>query len=236
MSFKALIKSIFRRTGFDVVRFVPELNRPFPILPLLVREHIATGEPFFFVQVGANDGVLDDPLHDLISQYRLPGLLIEPLPDIFDKLKHNYRDQPQLLFENVAILSRDGTVPIHRVRNDATVPHHWHGIASFTRESLLTQGVPPELIETVPVYGVSLQSLLAKHGINRVSLLQIDTEGYDSEVIRSAFDTGIFPDIINYEHCWLVPNTRFKCKQMLDRQGYQFVEIGKDTLAIRQVK
>ena len=112
-----------------------------------------------------------------------------------------------------------------------------HGIASFTRENLLAQGVPPEYIETLPVHGTSLQSLLAKHGINKVSLLQIDTEGYDFEVIKSAFDAGIFPDLINYEHCWLVPNTRFqKCKQMLDSHGYQFVETGKDTLAIRQVK
>lgn len=236
MSFKSFLKAIFRRSGFDIVRFVPELNRPFAILPLLVREHIATGKPFFFVQVGANDGVLDDPLRDLILQNRLPGLLIEPLPDIFDKLKYNYRDQPQLLFENVAILNRDGAVPIHRVRNNAAVPHHWHGIASFTRENLLTQGVPPEHIETFPVQGTSLRSLLAKHGINSVSLLQIDTEGYDYEVIRSAFDAGIFPVMINYEHCWLVPNVRFECKQLLHTHGYQFVEAGKDTLAIRQVK
>lgn len=124
MSFKTFIKSIFRRSGFDIVRFVPELNRPFAILPLLIKEQIATGEPFFFVQVGANDGVWDDPLHDLVLEFHLSGLLIEPLPDIFDKLKHNYRDQPQLLFENVAILSRDGDVPIHRVRNDVDLPHH----------------------------------------------------------------------------------------------------------------
>ncbi len=185
------------------------------------------------MQVGANDGILDDPLRDLIFEYHLPGLLIEPLPDIFDKLKHNYRDQPQLLFENLAILSHNGNVPINRVRNDVDVPHHWQGIASFNRDNLLTQGVPPEHIEIVSVQGTSLPFLLDKHGISRVNLLQIDTEGYDFEIIRFAFDAGVFPDIINYEHCWLVPSTRFKCKQMLDKHGYQFVEVGKDTLAIR---
>jgi len=233
---KAPIKSILRKAGFDIVRFVPELNRPFAILPLIVREHIATGEPFFFVQVGANDGVVDDPLRDLILQHRLQGLLIEPLPDLFDELKRNYMDQPQLLFENVAILSRDGTIPIYRVRNDAVVHHHWHGIASFNRENLLKQGVPPEHIEILPVKGVSLKSLLAKHGIKTVTLLQVDTEGYDFQVISSVFDAGIFPKIINYEHCWLVPTVRFRCKQMLDTYGYQFVEVGKDTLAVRQAR
>ncbi len=235
MRLKALVKSVVHRAGVDIVRFVPELNRPFEVLPLLVREHIATGEPFFFVQVGANDGVLDDPLRDLILQNRLAGLLIEPLPDIFDKLKHNYAGQPQLLFENVAILSSDGVVPIHRVRSDAAVPHHWHGIASFNRENLLAQGVDPENLEVVHVKGTTLQFLLAKHKIDKVNLLQIDTEGYDFEIIRYAFDAGVFPDIINYEHCWLVPNIRYQCKQMLDRYGYQFLEVGKDTLAVRQV-
>lgn len=236
MDIKSIIKSIFRKSGFDIVRFVPELNRPFSILPLLVRDRIANDDRFFFVQVGANDGVLDDPLRDLVRQYHLPGLLIEPLPDLFDKLKLNYKEESQLLFENVAILNRDEIVPIHRVRSDAAVPHHWHGIASFTRENLLAQGVHSEHIETLPVKGTSLHCLVTKHEINRISLLQIDTEGYDYEVIRSAFDANIFPDIINYEHCWLVPTIRLKCKQMLDRHGYQFVEVGKDTLAIRQVE
>lgn len=232
MKFKPLIKSVLQRSGLDIVRFVPELNRPFAILPLLVREHIASGEPFFFVQVGANDGIFDDPLHDLILEHHLRGLLIEPLPDIFQKLKFNYRDQPQLLFENMAISSCDGTMSIHRVRNNVVTSHH-SGIASFTRKNLLKQGVPPEHIETLSVQGTSLQSLLAKHKINRINLLQIDTEGYDFEVIKSAFEDEIFPDMIHYEHCWLIPEIRFKCKQMLDKHGYQFIEAGKDTIAVR---
>lgn len=236
MNLKTLLKACFQRIGFDIVRYVPELNRPFPILPLLVQDHLETGKPFYFVQVGANDGILDDPLRDLILQHSLSGLLIEPLPDIFDKLKQNYKDQPLLSFENVAILSHEGNVPIYRVRNDAPVPYLWHGLASFTRDNLLSQGVPPEYIDVCQVEGVSLQSLLTKHGINTVTLLQIDTEGYDFEVIKSTFDAGIFPNIINYEYWWLTPSIRHKCKQMLDMHGYQFLDVGKDTIAIRKEK
>lgn len=199
----------------------------------MVRNLVASNEAFFFVQVGANDGVLDDPLHDLIHRYNLRGLLIEPLPDLFAKLKINYKDEPQLLFENAAIFSHEKNVQIYRVRSDARVPHHWHGIASFNRTNLITQGVPVEHIENVSVRGSPLHSILAKHGIDKISLLQIDTEGYDYDVIKSAFESNIFPDIINYEHCWLDPNTRFICKQMLDKRGYQFIEAGKDTIAIR---
>ncbi len=87
MSIKMAVKSMLRSFGADIVRFAPELNRPFPVLPFLLKEQLSRSEPFFFIQVGANDGVLDDPIRALILEYRLAGLLIEPLPDIFEKLK-----------------------------------------------------------------------------------------------------------------------------------------------------
>src|ERR1043165_5999095 len=159
VSFAALLRNAFRRVGFDIVRYVPEFDRPFAILPRLVRERIGRDTPFFFIQVGANDGIVDDPLRDLIVNNRLHGLLIEPLPDIFTRLKHNYREQSQLLFENVAIVDEPGVVPIHRVRNDVAGPEHWGTIASFTRANLLRQGVPAKSIETSSVPGVTLASL-----------------------------------------------------------------------------
>jgi FkbM family methyltransferase len=239
MSIKKFIKSIFHKIGFDIINFYPDkqLNSEFAILPLLISKQVATGEPFFFVQVGANDGVRVDPLHDIVIQYSLPGLLIEPLPDMFDKLKYNYNDQPQLLFENVAIFNRDELVPIYRVRSDLDVSHDWmHGIASFSRENLLKLKIPIEQIETVFVQGTSLKSLLIKHDLDKISLLQIDTEGYDFEIIKSVFDDGIFPDIINYEHIWLTPNSRYECKKMLHQHNYKLMDVGNDTLAVKVSK
>ena len=43
---------------------------------------------FFFVQVGANDGVNHDPIFHHVRKYNWKGLLIEPIPDIFEKLKY----------------------------------------------------------------------------------------------------------------------------------------------------
>lgn len=229
-----ILRSRVRSMGYDVVRFVPEFNKPFPVLPLLVREHLAGGRPFSFVQVGANDGVLDDPIRELVIRHSLPGLLIEPLPDLFEKLQDNYRGQPQLRFENAAVMPSAGELTIYRVRADAPVHAHWHGIASFSRANLLAQGVPPEHIEAQPVRGAPLGELLARHGMRDVTLLQVDTEGFDAEVIRSAFDAGLRPSIINYEHCWLKPDLRHATKLLLDREGYSFIETGKDTLALRE--
>lgn len=233
MNIRSTLRSSLRQTGFDIVRYVPEMNRPFPILPMLVRERLARNPDFFFVQVGANDGILDDPLRELIHAHHFPGLLIEPLPDLFAQLQRNYQDEPQLVYENVAILDHDGAVQIHRVRSDADVPEHWHGIASFNRDNLLSQGVLPAHIRVESVTGTTLRGVLAKHAVGAIGLLQVDTEGYDYEVIKAALTAGIFPEMINYEHCWLVPHIRLACKQLLDQHGYQFLEVGKDTVAVR---
>ena len=58
------------------------------------------------MQIGANDGVLDDPLRELITTHHLRGLLIEPLPDLFATLAENYKGETQLSFEQVAIARR----------------------------------------------------------------------------------------------------------------------------------
>ena len=53
------------------------------------------------VQVGSNDGVTNDPSHDLlISHPSWTALLIEPVPFLFQRLKGNYPDSPRFRFEN----------------------------------------------------------------------------------------------------------------------------------------
>src|SRR5438552_1031180 len=43
-----------------------------------------------FLQVGAFDGVLGDPIYPLIEKYDLRGYLLEPQRDAFARLKANY--------------------------------------------------------------------------------------------------------------------------------------------------
>ncbi|MBU6367466.1 MAG: FkbM family methyltransferase [Gemmatimonadetes bacterium] len=230
-----VLRRSLRALGFDLVRFQPALDRPFPVLPLLVRDLVAMGGPFYFVQVGANDGVLDDPIRALVLQHALPGLLIEPLPDLFQRLQANYRGQPQLAFENAAVLPATGERTLYRVRPDAPVSDYWQGLASFTRANLEAQGVPARHIHAQSVRGAPLGELIRPHvAPGAVSLLQVDTEGYDFAVLQSAFAAGMRPAIINYEHCWLSPDVRLAARRLLDAQGYAFLEVGKDTVAVRE--
>ena len=47
-------------------------------------------DDFFFVQIGANDGINHDPLHEYVTKYNLSGLVVEPQPDVFELLRKNY--------------------------------------------------------------------------------------------------------------------------------------------------
>ncbi len=233
MKIKPYVKAGFHALGFDIIRYVPDLNRPFDVLSLVVREHLERNPAFFFVQVGANDGILDDPLRKLILEHNLSGLLIEPLPDLFERLVENYANSQGLIFENVAIDTKPGAVPIYRVMKNAPTPKHWDGIASFDKKHLIKEGVHESYIETLEVKAVTMQFLLSKHSIKRIDLLQVDTEGYDYVILKSVLEAGFLPKIINYEHCHLVPKIRFACKHLLESKGYQFLEVGKDTLAVQ---
>lgn len=191
-----------------------------------------------FVQIGANDGVRNDPLCALVKKHQLPGLFVEPLPDMFERLKANYAGCVGLRYERGAIAQYDGEAALYRVRPDAPLPDWTHGLASFDRSHISgsrfgVRGIESH-VETLVVPAMTIQTLFAKHGIEQPALLQVDTEGFDCEIVRMALEAGIQPAVINYEFCHATPNDRRRCKELLCDNGYCFVDFGRDTLAIRE--
>lgn len=232
-----ILRSALRKSGYDFVRYADVPVRPFDVLRLLVGSRIAAGKSVKFVQIGANDGVRSDPIRELILQYHLPGLLVEPLPDLFASLRLNYAGQPGLAFEQCAIGDADGEATIYRVRPNPEFPTWLQGLASFDKEHLSSRkfGFPglEQHVESVQVPMLTFPSLLRKHGLQELDFLQVDTEGYDCHIVESAIRTGLRPAIINYEFVHTLPAARAHCKQMLADHGYAFVDVGRDTLAVR---
>jgi FkbM family methyltransferase len=229
-----LARRAVRRLGIDVVRYVPPLQCGFDVLSLVVRDRLAHDPDLFVLQIGANDGLGGDPLRQLIMQHDLAGLLVEPLPDIFEALRANYADRPRLRFANVAIAAHAGVRPFYRVRpGTAGVPSWWFGVAGFDRRVLTSNGIPLEAIDTIRIATTTLTELLTEHGVKRVDLLQVDAEGQDGAIVLAALDAGLTPAIINYESCHLPPREQYAVRQRLAAAGYGFVEIQPDTLAVR---
>jgi FkbM family methyltransferase len=229
------VKRALHRAGFDLIRYTPPFDRPFEVLPLVVRERLALDPHFFFVQIGANDGVYADPLRDLILRHNLAGVLVEPVPEAFAALVANYIGCHRLRFENVAIGASEGTLPLYRVRPGTEGPRFWFDIASFDRTVLTRHAVPEVYIEALPVPTITLSALLAKHDVKRLDLLQIDAEGHDGIIVREALALGVTPRIINYESIHLPPAERYAVKRLLAEHGYRFIDVERDTLALRTV-
>jgi len=73
------------------------------------------GRDVFFVQVGAMDGVWLDPIHEFVTSLAWRGILLEPLPDMFARLKANYAGCEGLTFIDAAITDFDGTIEMTRI-------------------------------------------------------------------------------------------------------------------------
>jgi len=234
-SIKEFVKTIFRSFGYDIVQYYPDYQNPPDVFGSLVKNAICDGMKPFVLQIGANDGVRSDPVYDLIRTFQLPGLLIEPIPDYFSQLINNYSNQPQLQFENCAISYENGKSDFYRVSSNASVPDWVHGISSLDRRHLekerrIVSGISGH-IEKVSVRTSTLRAVLNRHRVSEVNVLQIDTEGFDFDILKIAFETGLMPEIIQYENCHLSPNHRVQAHKLLFDNKYKFIDVGMDTVA-----
>lgn len=235
---KRFLRWFFRQLGCDIVRHVEMPVSPFAVLDLVVADRVASGRKPVFLQVGANDGVNADPIRHLILRYGLTGLLVEPLPDLFSRLQANYAGHSGLQFEQCAVGEFDGQTSLFRIRSDPQLPTWMQGLASFSRSHISSARFEFKNIEqyveevTVPV--LTIGSLLRKHGMPEIDLLQVDTEGFDCRIVRSAIGFGLRPAIINYEHIHAAQLEQAECKRVLADNGYDFIDAGIDTLAVRR--
>jgi FkbM family methyltransferase len=192
-----------------------------------------------FVQIGANDGVRYDPLRSFILRDRWRGLFVEPLPKYFEALRKNHHGAGERLrFERAAVTESDGVLDLFRVDTSTeTLPDWVEGVASFSREILLThQHVHPrfpELIvkETVPA--LTVQSLLAKHRLGRVDLFCVDTEGHDYQIVTQILALPDTPDLIIVEHAHMTAGQRRDLDAAFAAKGLSVAHGDGDTVAFR---
>jgi len=233
---KSLFKGLLRHLGLDLVRYAPDTLSPPQLLQLAVELEASKVDRFFFIQVGANDGRRDDPVHELIKSHGLHGLLVEPLPYFFEALQRHYADCAGLAFEQVAIARDASETTIYHLPHTGDTPDWAHGLASMDRgrlEAELAKHQWDSAIESTTVPAMTFGALREKHGIKDLNLLLIDTEGYDYEILSMAMESGLRPRIIQYEFLHLSPDDRIRAKRLLIASGYGVIDLEIDTLAIR---
>ncbi len=212
---------------------VVELNFRHAVTELMHREQ---RQSLVFMQVGAFDGVSCDPLREFVTAYNWRGILVEPQPSAYEKLVTNYADQPGLIFKNCAVAKARGQLELFTVKGD-DLPAWCGGLAGFSRESIekhepFAPGISQRIV-SLQVPTVPFTDLIAELPAS-LDLLQIDTEGFDAQLLDMFPFNNCKPSLIHFERKHLSPQVLDACLQHLAKFGYRFAFDGQeDMLAIQ---
>lgn len=188
-----------------------------------------------FMQVGANDGIQEDPCYAWINRFPWQGVLVEPQPKVAAQLRAMYIDQPRIAIEQVVVADQPGELELHYLKAGEGVPEWATGIASLDYASIAAHREKilgfDAAIARIKVPALTIEQLLMKNGFETVDFLQIDAEGYDAKILASIDFRRIPPQVISYEDCNLTHEERADCRSLLSREGYKFATWHGDTLA-----
>lgn len=199
-----------------------------------------------FLQIGANDGLRNDPIREFLVRDAWSGVLVEPLPEVFQLLRKNYPVArfPGLKFVNAAVTARDGeTLSFWTFKRSflerLTLEKRLEFLrkASFDRNHLLgfldsaTAAQSP--IEEIKVATVTVASLARTYFADgRIDLLVIDAEGHEATILSTIDFAAFRPGAIFYESHHLGAD-KATIEGLLTRTGYRVRDIGGDTVAER---
>ncbi|MCE2594044.1 FkbM family methyltransferase [Motilimonas cestriensis] len=194
------------------------------------------------VQIGANDGVsYNDTVFPLVSKYPelSSALLVEPLYDLFQKLEKNYSKFPNVILKNLAIHETEKEMYIYRVAPDKAkeLPEWVNGIASFNPKHHELSDTPSDTIIKELVNCIDFESLVKKNNFENFDFLQIDTEGYDYNILITLDLDKFKPKIIRFEHSLshnIMTIEQFtELTKKLNLNGYQVIKDNYDAIAYK---
>jgi len=187
-----------------------------------------------FVQIGAFDGVSFDPIHKYIGPCGWTGVMIEPQPRGAASLRNLYSDNPGIRIVEAAIADAPGERTLY-VIEDTSLPDWLAGSASFDRRHLTKwEAQAPGVTAAIKERTIACTTMAdALSGLDRVDLLQIDTEGADGWML-SMFPFDRFkPEIIHFEIAHLSKDEREQVLGRLEGLGYEVAPSGgMDLLAV----
>lgn len=217
----------------------------FGVAEFAIDSILRNGKSPVVVQVGAFDGKSNDFLYDYLLKYDVTAILVEPQPEAFKLLERNYKGVKGAILENAAIAKTDGAMQLFRIktqyhRSFRLAPQ----LASFDRQHLLNalsikhlEGLPDdrnECIESIDVPCLTFGTLLKNHSIQQLDILQIDTEGFDWEIVKMINFNELKPTLINFEIAHLSHSEVNYAIDLLANNGYMTLVYGINMLAIQR--
>lgn len=229
-----ILKSIFK-TGYNIVNRIKNIiiNPKHKYNEKIFEFEIinqSKNKVFFFIQIGANDGKMADPIFQNVIKFNWHGILVEPQKKEFKNLKYNYKNNKNLKFENVGIDEITGKRCLYHI-NPNKIRHKWEkGIASFIKSNL--SNYPEKDIMKTYVKTISFDELIKKHNVTKIDLLLIDTEGFDYKILKTINFKFNKPKIIRFEKINLDSTEKYLAKQLLKKNGYNLFSTRMDYIGL----
>ena len=166
-----------------------------------------------FIQIGTNDG--NDRFNQLVKHYKPKHvILIEPNQTLYDSILHNYKDvssdTTRITVINKCIYhtddaevslfipAKDGVYGNPGVQPERIQGNYTYNNKHFSLIPMNDWGEKKDMVE-IKCKTVTFKTLCKLYNISKINYLQIDTEGYDSEIISSIDLETINVNIIRYE-------------------------------------
>ena len=200
----------------------------------ILENNFPQSKEFKFIQVGANDGMSFDHLYDFVVKRDSKGIVIEPLKEFFQKLELNYFKFKDIIKINKAVHPTSKEVYIYKVVENALskYPLWVQGSASFDSEHLKKLNIDSKDISKLTVICDNLMNIyIQNYHFTLVDYLQIDTEGFDFEVLKMIDFNLLKPSIIKYEHTNLNKIDLTKSIRLLRDNGYFIFYETEDIIA-----
>lgn len=236
---KKIIKSILKDTRLFYIIKYQYIRKPnYPsvqhFLQLYSRHHNHNVQ---FIQVGANDGKSNDgdQIYPFVKMFKWKGILIEPVPYLYNSLINNYSRIKNLSFENVAIANKPGITTFYYF-ND---PSGWYNqLGSFNKVHLenhkKSNNIPLDINE-IEVKCETINNIVKRNNLNHIDILHIDTEGYDFQIIKSINFELVKPNVIIYENRHLSENENKTCELLLKQHNFSIYRLQFDTIAYQPI-
>lgn len=191
-----------------------------------------------FLQIGAHDGIRNDPLYRWIGDARWTGCLVEPMPDYAERLRRLYSDNPRIEVLECAIAAESGSMQLYRVDPNATGLPDWApGVATLdaSRAAAAAKdlGLSEDRLVALTVRTLAMTELLQRFPPGGPAIVVIDTEGHDLQLAGALLDAGCRPVLLHFEHACAPDDERWAFVRRLHALGYETMTHGPDTTACR---
>lgn len=195
-----------------------------------------------YLQIGAHIGnSSNDPIYKLDFNNK-NIILIEPVPFLFELLKHNYKEKisrNEIEFLKIAVSDYDGAINMIvpcRDNDFNKYPFFLNEMASTTdryiKEFKFQERFPDFTFETISVICKTLNNIILERGVTSIEHLIIDTEGHDETILRS-YDFTVKPKYITFENCYIEKYTEFI--EYILSHGYKIVSENKEDTLVERI-